>query len=222
VFLKGTPHNHGHLVLTDDAGHRTGFVDGDVINQIPGARVDERLDGGGADPTYHIPAGTHFTVTIDGTQLKTDDPATGVDILGPGFNVSVEQIDLKPGQQQKLDPAADGTKIAYTSPDAQSPQIEIGGNYPEGSFGFTVTAKADAAGTITAQLPIDTGKFSLQESKPGANVDFSFIAQRQVHKQTDLYGTDSTKLAPGDTASLDYSSWKTGGKLDQFTITHAP
>jgi hypothetical protein len=42
VTLVGNPKNHGHLILRDGKGNTTGFVDGRVVNEIPGVRVQTR------------------------------------------------------------------------------------------------------------------------------------------------------------------------------------
>ncbi len=40
ITLLGSDTNHADVIVTDDAGHRLGYVDGTLVNEIPGARVD--------------------------------------------------------------------------------------------------------------------------------------------------------------------------------------
>ncbi|MHB8465437.1 MAG: hypothetical protein ACYDD7_11445, partial [Acidimicrobiales bacterium] len=39
IYLEGSDTNHGHLLITDAAGHRLGIVDGKIVNEIPGAQA---------------------------------------------------------------------------------------------------------------------------------------------------------------------------------------
>ena len=84
------------------------------------------------EPDYFIPAGTHFTVTIEGEGLTaTDDTSVGV--IGDAYDLTVDGIQLHPGGQQTIDPAADGSSISYSFTGAQSPVISLGASYP-GSY----------------------------------------------------------------------------------------
>lgn len=36
IWLEGSPDNHGHLLITDEQGRRTGYLDGKALAEIPG------------------------------------------------------------------------------------------------------------------------------------------------------------------------------------------
>jgi hypothetical protein len=38
IYLMGSATNHSHVLVTDHAGHRLGYVNGKLVNEIPGAQ----------------------------------------------------------------------------------------------------------------------------------------------------------------------------------------
>ena len=180
VFLDAAVDSGAHLLITDDAGHQTGYLDGGQVNQIPGAVIQEQLlddPQENAEPDYTIPSGVHFTVTLDGTGEQARE-AAGVDIIGDAYDLAVQGIRLAPGTQQTVTPAVDGSTLAYTSPDAQSPTLSLGASYPASFYTFTVDASTTGPGTVTADLPLDTGQFSVNESSSGSDSSLTASVER--------------------------------------------
>ncbi|HXL94285.1 MAG TPA: hypothetical protein VN969_35595 [Streptosporangiaceae bacterium] len=220
VFLDGGLTSHGHLLLTDDAGQHTGYLDGKLVNQIPGATIQQNmLDNwqNSEEPDYFIPAGTHFTVTIEGEGLTaTDDTSVGV--IGDAYDLTVDGIQLHPGGQQTIDPAADGSSISYSFTGAQSPVISLGASCPGSYYIFTINAVVHGPSTITAQLPLDTGQFSLSEPAQSSPGDYTVTAEREDEHGVRSDQLPGLTLQPGDTAALDYTSWDQGGAMSPFII----
>jgi hypothetical protein len=212
--------SHGHLLLTDDAGQHTGYLDGKLVNQIPGATIQQNMLDNWQDsqePDYFIPAGTHFTVGIEGDGLTATDN-TSVGVIGDAYDLTVDGIQLHPGDQQTIDPAADGSSVSYSFTDAQSPVISLGASYPGSYYTFTIHAAVHGSGTITAQLPLDTGQFSLSEPAQSSPGGYTVAVERE-----DEHGVRSDQipgftLQSGDTAALDYTSWDQGGTMSPFIL----
>jgi hypothetical protein len=138
--------------------------------------LDNRQDS--EEPDYYVPAGKHVTVTIEGDgQKATYD--TSVGIIGDAYDLTVHGIQLHPGDQQSIDPAADGSSISYSFTDAQSPLISLGASYPSSYYTFTVSAAVHGPGTITAQLPLGTGQFSLGEPAGSSPGDYTVTTERE-------------------------------------------
>jgi hypothetical protein len=92
--------NHGHLVL-HSRGRVTGFVNGHVVNQIPGVSVETTITSQNwrvaPEPIYLIPPKTEVAVQIDGSDLARPDKER-VDMIGPGVYQQVDDIVLEPGR----------------------------------------------------------------------------------------------------------------------------
>jgi hypothetical protein len=221
VYLEGGAKEHGHLLLTDDAGHRTGYLKGRLVNEIPGAKVRPVVLGVGADaePDYVIPGGHHVTVAVDGSSLKAPSDTT-VGLIGDGYDLEVKGIHLKPGDRQKLDPAVNGSHLAYTTTDAQSPTISVGASYPTDYYTFTVKAAIKGPGTLTAELPLEGDTLTLRESQPGSEVAFTVTTEREDARGVRTFENPSVTLAPGDAATLDFAPWDQGGQMPHFAVKH--
>ncbi|GAP33493.1 hypothetical protein, partial [Nocardia seriolae] len=222
VFLDGDPIDHGHLLITDDGGRRIGFVNGKRVNEIPGARfVDVKSNNSTYkfEPEYPIPAGTHFTVTVDGTGLKRPDK-TGVVILGDAFDVSVSGITLAPGAKSTIDMGIDGDRVSYSSTDAQTPDIEIGESYEEADYAFAVSrAAVGAGGVVSVTLPLDRNVFSIDATGSKARAALGVTMERIDDHGKRTFKKDGIAVAANASAAFDFDSWDDGGKSITLTVT---
>jgi hypothetical protein len=167
VSLIGDSINHGHLVITDGAGRRTGFVDGELVNEIPGVQVIAPLLAQNfkeaPEPTYQVPLKVNFTVALDGSDLEAPD-AEAVSIVGPGYSAVAGNIDLQPDQRVELRLSGDGTTLSYRAGagEAQSPQLQIGVQQPGGDYAFSVaTPPLDAGSEVTTVADPDAGRLTV-------------------------------------------------------------
>jgi hypothetical protein len=167
VSLAGDAVNHSSLVITDGAGHRTGRVNGRIVNEIPGAQVVPlALTQNWAeapDPIYRIPRGTSYTVTLDGGALKAPD-AESVSVIGPGYAASVGNLVLRPGQRDQLQLGGAGTSLTYrTAAGAtQRPQLQLGLDRAGRDLRFAVTTPPIPGGSsLTAVAQPATGRLRL-------------------------------------------------------------
>jgi hypothetical protein len=159
VSLAADGVNHGHLLLTDSAGHRTGYVDGKLMNEIPGARVITPLLARNfeqtPEPSYRIPRGVKFTISLDGGELKAPD-AESVSVIGPGYSAVASNLTLRPDQRDQLQVTGNGTSMQYQAGagHTQSPHLELGLQLPGNDYRFAVTApplKGGSAVTAVAR-----------------------------------------------------------------------
>ncbi|KAA2262724.1 hypothetical protein F0L68_12600 [Solihabitans fulvus] len=223
VFLEADPRNHGHLLITDSAGHRTGFVNGKLVNEIPGATAEARLMGdwdASPEPVYTIPAGVHFKIALDGKDMKSKDKET-VGIIGATFDLAVEDINLNPGEQDVIDPSSDNGGLTYTASKAQSPTITFGATDPHSYYTFTVqNAAVGDNGSIGAHLAPPGQPFTVDASKAGAKGGYTINVEREDDKGVRLFKRQGIALESGDTAAFDYSGWDGGGQTIALAVTH--
>jgi hypothetical protein len=172
-------------------------------------------------PRYRIPTNIQFTITIDGTGLKKPD-LTSLVMIGPGYDIGVEDINLRPGGKDTLKISRDGRSISYTTQQSESPTIIVGLDGTDADYAFALRGvDVDGGGTINVML--DTGKGSLNVSSAGtaAAGAHSIAVARYTGQDTQTFGHNDVALAPTDTATLQFGAWKTNGEGMPLVIAHA-
>ncbi|BEK98647.1 hypothetical protein [Nocardia seriolae] len=223
VFLNGDPIDHGHLLITDDHERRIGFVGGKRVNEIPGARfVDIKANDSAyrSEPTYELPPGAQYSVTVDGTELNKTDP-TSVSIIGDAYEISASSINLTPNSKSTIKVSGDGSKVTYNSTDAQKPDIEIGESYDSTDYTFIASKTAvGAGGEVSVSLPLDHNVFTVDGSKSGADeaIGVRIIRDDKSKKETREFTYDGINVAKGGTAELNFDDWDKGGKSIDLAV----
>lgn len=116
ISLAGDPVDHGHLVLFDRQGRRTGFVRGRILNQIPGVHVVRHLTiqnwRAAPEPSYRVRDGERIQAIVDGSDL--DAPTVeNLTLMGPHYFFEVERLHLNPGQRDRFEFRAGEGEMEY-------------------------------------------------------------------------------------------------------------
>jgi hypothetical protein len=227
IALEGSPDNHGHLVFTDQQGHRTGYVDGKLLTEIPDITIvrdfaTQQVWDEAVEPVYRMPPSLVVTVTVDGTALTKADE-TNVDLIGPGYDLAVDGIMLDPGQKDTLTLAPDGKTLSYTTNKSESPELDLGvdavGDSPD--YAFAVKGvKVEGGGTVSAALDLTGGRFQLSTANATAGGTYGIAMGRFDTTSEQVFGHDSIALAPGDTATLVFGDWKKDGDAMPLVVNH--
>jgi hypothetical protein len=191
ISLTADTVNHGHLLMTDTAGHRTGFVNGKLVNEIPGARVITPLLARNfeqtPEPQYRIPREAKFTISLDGSALQAPD-AEAVSVIGPGYSAVASNIDLHPGQREELELTRNGTLLAYrnSSGPIQLPHLELGLQRPGSDYRFAVSTpplKSGSALTAVAQPVVKRLSLNAHHVKNGGKYSLAITQLRRAGGQ---------------------------------------
>ena len=218
IFLEASAKNHAHLLITDDKGKRLGFTaDGKFVNEISGADAVAPFSdtpttwNEAEEPIYYVPTTTKFTLTIDGTPLKQESSANIV-MVGPGYDIGLDDVILKPGQKDVLTLSSDGTQLSYKTDSSESPNIILGVDGKDADYAFVIKGvDLDGGGTINATLDTTKGQLSFNTSGTKAAGTFGMLMER-IDAQTDqVFWHDAITLSPGDVARVNYGKW-TGDK----------
>ncbi len=219
IWLQGSDTGHGHLVITDDQGNQLGIVNGKLVNNIPGAQVEEQFQDEdwqvAEEPNYYVPDGTKFTVSLDGTDLKKADQES-VGVIGPSFDLAVDNINLQPKEKDTLDIGADATHWTYSASSVQSPEISLG--VSDDSADYTFDVKGDsvpAGGTTSIDLPGEGGTLTLGTAKSAGKGNFTMAMERDdtASGQVSKFSHSGISLAGGDMAELQFGQWTDGAPI---------
>jgi hypothetical protein len=171
LSLTADPVNHAHLLIGDREGRKTGYVEGRLVNEIPGASVIPTFQNQNwresPEPRYRIPSDLDVSILVDGATLDAPDTES-VSVIGPGHAAVVREITLRPGEQNRLDVSQNGTTITYrTEPGfAQSPRLELGLDRAKRDYKFAITPTTIEGGSTLAararpgaeRLTVDAGE----------------------------------------------------------------
>jgi len=224
IYLDGSDTDHGHLLITDGAGRQLGYVNGAFVNQIPGARVERSLSSQdwkeSIEPTYYVPDGATYTVIVDGSGLKETDP-TSVGIIGPSFELSVDDIQLAPGEKDTLIAAPDATKLSYTTTRAESPKIELGVSDESADYVFDLSGKTVQAGsTVNLSLPAESSDLTIDTAGAPGSSTFNLSMTREDDQAKLEFTHDGIALTGSDSAVLQFGKWTSNGDSIPLVITH--
>lgn len=123
VSLAGAAEKRGHLRITDAEGRVTGYKDGELVNEIPGAEVQQAAviarEFVEPEPLYHMPSGVEYTVEV--VDVPQDAPPAQVNVTGPGVGVGLTEI-TEPGTALVLSP--DGA-VTLQQPEGSDQTLEL-------------------------------------------------------------------------------------------------
>ena len=146
ISLIGNPSDHAHLVIRDAQGRVTGFVNGKIVNNIPGVLVQQiaSLDNWAStpEPNYLLPSSMkNVTVFIDGSDLSKSDKET-LTLIGQGFYTEVSDLKLTPGQRDGIYFTGDGKGFVYRSAPGHAQSPTVASAIAKGNNAYAFAAKA--------------------------------------------------------------------------------
>jgi hypothetical protein len=118
--------NGGDVLITNARGQRIGYdpATGQMVNEIPDAHVVYLRGVHG--PKYWIPlgeAGEVYSVAVSGANISAQ-VETDLVMVGPGYVVGFEDIQLQPSQTLRVSMSADGRQLVFEEGQtAPSPQV---------------------------------------------------------------------------------------------------
>ncbi|MBL8062305.1 MAG: hypothetical protein JNK32_04755 [Anaerolineales bacterium] len=206
VFLDG----EGHILITDDSGNRLGYVDGQIVNEIPGASYAKYRMAASMntpEPIYSVPVGLDLTITVDGTEL-TEETLTDLMLIGPGYSIGVEGIYLAPGQVDVAYFYPADEMIAYETTSDESPSIIFGVENPDADYYFEVYgADMIGGGIITAWLDSAAGDLLINTEKLTGEGNFNLYMTRITDEVEEEFYAEDIILNEGALIYINYAEW---------------
>lgn len=206
IFLDG----EGHILITDEIGNRLGYVNGVIVNEIPGATFTKyrmRATGNTPEPIYSVPANLDVTITIDGTGL-TEETLTDLVMIGAGFTIGVEGIYLEPGQVDVAYFYPADEMIAYETTSDESPSIIFGIEKPDADYYFEVYgADMVGGGIITAWLDNKAGDLLINTEQLNGEGSFNFYLTRITDEVEEEFYAEDIVLREGALIYINYAEW---------------
>jgi hypothetical protein len=224
ISLLGGATNHANLIVTDDAGHRLGYINGTLVDEIPGARVDRLISNQDwtdqLTPNFFVPADVRYTITIDGTALSGADTET-VRIVGPSYDLSVDDIPMLPGDRDTLVAEPDATRLSYTSSRPESPTLELAVTDKQAEYAFKLAGLSDQPGsTINLSLPAEGRSLSVNYVGAAVASSLNLEMTRESEQGSQVFRHQAIPLAAGDKAELQFGTWTGTSQGIPLVTTH--
>ena len=215
-YYEVTLEGPANLMIETEDGKRIGYVDGQFINEIEGAKTEHTKLGLNVwdqdlEPVYRIPAGKTFTIAVDATEL-TEASNSSVSVIGPGFFMAIEDIELDAGEVDIIGITSEGQTYAvvYLTDYTETPEIYMGIETPEADYAFLASASdlPGAEDTLNIALDLENQLFVVTgegNTEPGK---FNFYVLRIDDEGESAFGTEDFELGPGQTVYLEYANWQ--------------
>jgi hypothetical protein len=224
ITLLGSDTHHANLVISDDAGHQLGYVNGKLVNQIPGAQVDRVTSNQdwteNITPDFFVPADVTYTLKMDGQALTAPDTET-LAVIGPSYDLSVNDIPVSPGSSDTLVVKPDASHLSYTSSNPQVPLIKLGVSDSKADYAFELAGISDQPGsTLNVGLPSEGGTLSLARVGTAPISTVHLKMTRETEQGVQVFNHAAVPLASGDLVQLQFGNWTGDGQTIPLTTTH--
>jgi tetratricopeptide (TPR) repeat protein len=201
-----------HLLITDKDGKRTGFDNGQFVNEIPGVDflpiTSANLWEDDPEPIYFVPTGIDFTLTVQSSEVETSTLST-VTMIGPGYVLSVQDIVLDPGQKDTITFSPDGKTVTYKTDYNESPDILLGTNIGDADYTFLVKGTdIESGASITINLDTEQGWLAVDTLNNKEVGTYGLVMDRTDATSEQIFGHGGIELQPNDVAYLLYGEWK--------------
>ncbi|MCX6018945.1 MAG: hypothetical protein NTZ50_10680 [Chloroflexi bacterium] len=212
IILDG----HVGMLITDEQGRRLGVVDGELLNEIPDAQfVPVRSAGLWADdhePVYRIPRGVAFTATLDAANLVTGEMAS-LTLIGPGYTLAVDGIELEKNQVDVIRFAADGSSLTYKTYTDLTPLLTVGVESDVADYEFEVIAEGDANGQeVTLRVDPSAAILAITTAGHDKTSTYDLTMTRYSDLDDETFEETGIELAAGATDYVQYGKWTGQGK----------
>jgi hypothetical protein len=223
IALAGDPSNHGHLLITDPQGRRTGYVGRRLVTEIPGSHARFPLADQNwrlhPEPVYTLPADVKVTVTASGGSLAR--PAVeNVSVVKPGASAAVNGLRVGPGQQAQLGFGRSLASVKYRAGDLRgaAPIVKLGRDTAGPDFAVSLKAPVlEGPRALSVRLDPAKGRVTVKspEGAPAAGYALSLSRFTALGKQEFRHG--GLSLAPGSSARLRFRGFDRSGQALPFS-----
>jgi hypothetical protein len=123
VTLTGDELEHGHLRITDADGNVTGYDNGELVNDIPGAEVVQpkviQREFVAPEPMYQLPSGREYEIEV--VDVPEGAEPHEINVTGPGVGVGLTEVSEE-GTTLVL--GSDGT-VGLEDAAADAPELDV-------------------------------------------------------------------------------------------------
>lgn len=205
-----------NVELEDGKGRKIGYdKDDKLVNEIPEAKIVPTFNGTVSDvpPTINMPAGMDFTAYLWGDDKAAEAPAS-LTMIGKGFYVSIDDLHMKPGQEDQLFVDGSGDTFNYKTDAEESPTINVGIEKTGADFELSLKAVKVAKGTdISVLFDQKEDIFAFQTTSDASSKFSISITRLDADGKVETFdlGETTVDIDPGKHMYFYFGKWKGQG-----------
>jgi hypothetical protein len=197
-FNEISTEGYVNVEFQDDQGRKIGYDEnGKLVNEITEAQIIFSRNGvlSEVPPIINMPKGMNFTAYIWGDDKSAEVPASLV-MIGKGFYVGINGLNIAPGQEDQLYVDGAGDVINYKTDAQESPDIIVGIEKPGADFELVLKAVEISKGTdISVVFDQKEDIFAFQTTSD-APAQFSIsITRIDTNSEEETFDTGDTPIA---------------------------
>jgi len=192
-----------------------------LINTIPDAETDTFRFGADVwaedyEPVYRLPVGTTFAIAILANQDNSEPITATIDIIGPGFYMSIEEIWLEPGEVDALGVANEDNffGLVFLTDYVDTPVVMMGIETEDADYAFWIQATelVGEEDTLNVGIDLDSGEFILNSSENEFEGVYDIHVLRIDDESISAFGSDGIVLDPFVTVYMQFTDWVSNGE----------
>jgi hypothetical protein len=224
ISLIGSATNHSYVLVTDQHGHRLGRVNGQIVNEIPGAHyvllTSDQDWKNKLEPILYVPANVGYTITLDGSPLTAPDTES-ISMIGPSWHIAINDIRMTPGDKDTLTLDPNATRLTYHTTRAQTPTIQASVSDTRAHYAFVISGVSSQPGnTIDLRVPPEGGSLIISNSGSTGTSSVNLQMTRSTEQGVQHFSHSAVPLAGGDTAELQFGDWTNTSQGIPLVTTH--
>jgi hypothetical protein len=175
-------------LIRDDSGNAIGYSGGQLVNDIPGAKLVEidafRFGGKPPEPVYLLPKDRSYTIELQDTANGT------IGYYGANAALVVENIQIAAGQKDTLAIQADGFGFTYTPSGDKKPEVALSLDSADKDFLVDMTS-LEGGKALTFSVDPSSMKLDFPGDESAADFDFTITrfassGAKKVYKKADV------------------------------------
>lgn len=215
MWLEGA----ADLLITDEEGKKVGYDNGLFVHTMKDAQVVFIKNPNAHEPIYNLPTEKAFSVLLKGTELKAKENSAVV-MIGPGYDLEIENIMLDPGQVDQIYFSPAGNRIAYKpGGSGESPNFVLGFDTARADYEFEIdNVEVSQGGMISISIDFTHKRLKIFTKGSKEDASFVFKAYSVDGDGERTFRSDSIVLKAGDAGIFDFAGWDTGTGHLKFSI----
>ena len=190
--------------LVETALGSIGMVAGEIINEIPGARlIFQRGQLAAHDvPDIVLPAGIDYSVEFSGLER--------VSSLGPNLSLAIDNLDPT-DEKSRMVVSADEQSVDFQAGGEQSPLLNITVRQDDASYKVTLLGVDFADGQSLSVGAAAGGKGLELRSEELDVKDATLLITRLTNEEETIFATTDLNIQDGGGVTLDIAQWDGDG-----------
>ncbi len=204
----------GSMLVTNSQGQRLGWVDGELINEIPDAFEYSIIGGLGKPsiPIFMVPSHDQYKMALDSNVAQTTNAQLFA--FGGGKSLNIDKITLAPGERNTLGLSGNLNDFRYTPESAETSLITLTVDGADQDYYFAFDGlNIDDGKTLSFAFDETKGTLAFSSDNDTANGTYNLMLKRVGNNGIEIYQNANLTFGQA-TEYIDYNGWDGAESLE--------